>query len=459
MKILNRSLLLNLALAFGCLNLTYSKSEIPTSWQIAGPRLYAAEVEPGDLVPPDLKVYTENGEPVSLLEVIRGKYTVLVTGCLTCPVFHRTYPGTEAVYQDYKDRDDIQFFYLYKSLAHPEYNGYVRPANLEERLAHIAEAKRVLDTSLPWLCDGMDNQARFTLGLGPNSHLIFDPEGRLLHALGWTTAEVLRQEIVKRVGDSATHTEIKDLHLKKQLPALAQKSVPQKDTPWLEFDELLVPVQIAAKTAGNQPYYVKPRAEVTRSVLENGNGQMYLGFHLDPIHHVHWNNLATPLHYELQLPGNLKANPEQSVAAEVKEPSDSNPREFAVELTGAKPGDVMELTFHYFACSDEEGWCVPATQSYKITLKADENGGGTMGRSFGRIRGQEGNGQTPEEFRERILLADVDGDGIVHLEDFPPMKFRETMKKADQDHNGILDEKEIEMAVRRMGNTGRNPNS
>lgn len=115
---------------------------------LTGSLLDRATIKPGEMVPGDLKVYTEAGEEKTLLEVIRGNHTVLVSGCLTCPIFHRTYPGVEAVYQDYKDVDDVQFFYLYKTLAHPEYQGYVQPATLEERLAHIPEVKRVLDTSL-----------------------------------------------------------------------------------------------------------------------------------------------------------------------------------------------------------------------------------------------------------------------------------------------------------------------
>ena len=142
-----------------------------------GPLIDRAEVKQGERIPADLPIFTTSGENRSLADVTDGKYTVLVSGCLTCPIFHRTYSGVEAVYHDYKERSDFQFFYIYKSLAHPEYNGYIQPITLEERLAHIDEAKRVLGTRVEWLSDGMDNRVRHTLGLGPNTQIIIDPHG------------------------------------------------------------------------------------------------------------------------------------------------------------------------------------------------------------------------------------------------------------------------------------------
>ena len=38
------------------------------------------------------------------------------------------------------------------------------------------------------------------------------------------------------------------------------------------------------------PFYAKLRAEAEPEVLEKGSGKLYLGFHLDPLYEVHWNN-------------------------------------------------------------------------------------------------------------------------------------------------------------------------
>lgn len=445
----------------------FGQSSVPSTRTLAGPLLAEATVKPGDIIPGDLVVYSETGEKKFLPEVVAGKYTVLVSGCLTCPVFHRTYPGVEAVFQDYRKNEQVQFFYLYKSLAHPEYNGYIQPMNLEERLAHIVEAKRVLDTRLNWLCDGMDNTVRHTLGFGPNTQMILNPQGLIVHALGWSDADVLRAELVKLVGESDTHTDVSDLTIRKRSPALALKTVRQSHLSRPQFDTTLVPIQATPKEAGNHPLYVKPRIEVEPSVLERGRGEMYLGFHLDPIHHVHWNNLAAPLQFELNLPQGVYMTPKSAEALPVEADSDASPREFVIEITGTEPGAVFDLSFHYFACSDEEGWCLPVTQTYTVTLAVDPDGGGAMGRSFGRSGDRQGSeprgrrgpeGRRPAErnsgqIKERILQSDTDGDGKISRSEAPDPMQRH-FAQSDLDGDGYLSEDEIDTLVSALPSRG-----
>ena len=71
----------------------------------------------------------------------------------------------------------MQFFYIYKPLAHPELNNYVSPFSIEERLMHVAEAKRRLGTSVSWLADTMDNAYHEAVGRTPNSELVLDADG------------------------------------------------------------------------------------------------------------------------------------------------------------------------------------------------------------------------------------------------------------------------------------------
>ena len=65
---------------------------------------------------PDLDAFTAAGAPVKLRAVAEGKYTVLVSGCLTCPKFHQTYTAIEAAHADYGPKG-VQFYYclLYTS--------------------------------------------------------------------------------------------------------------------------------------------------------------------------------------------------------------------------------------------------------------------------------------------------------------------------------------------------------
>ena len=66
------------------------------------------------------------------------------------------------MYRDYKDK--VQFYYVYKSIQHPEINNYVTPFNLEEKLKHVAEASRLLKTEIPWICDSMENTVKLAFG-------------------------------------------------------------------------------------------------------------------------------------------------------------------------------------------------------------------------------------------------------------------------------------------------------
>jgi len=147
---------------------------------------------------PDAHGYTPEGEPVKLRELTKGHYTVLAAGCLTCPEFHRGYTEVELAHADYANKG-VRFFYIYKSLRHPELNGYIEPQNLEERLLHLAVAREKLGTKPPWIADSMDDSIRIGLGAGANSIYIISPEGEILHGAERLRSLDLRATLAKLV--------------------------------------------------------------------------------------------------------------------------------------------------------------------------------------------------------------------------------------------------------------------
>lgn len=450
--------------------ITIAQNHAQRSSPPRGSFLDRAEVKEGDKIPADLNIYTADGEKTTLANIAADKYAVLVSGCLTCPIFHRTYPGVEAVYADYKDNDDIQFFFMYKSLAHPELNGYVQAMTLDERLAHVVEAKRVLGTTIDWLSDGMDNAVRQTLGLGPNSQIVINPEGKVVHALGWSDAEVLREQIISYIGETEKHTRVADLNLKKGNPYRNQRSYQQGVLEKPVFSSELTPVRITPIEDARSPLYVKPRVEVDRDVLQNGKGELYLGFFLDPIHHVHWNNLAAPLKYELTLSDGTVISPAKGSAPAIEQETDSDPREFALSVSSLGESRNAELAIHYYACSDEEGWCRPVTQKYSISFERDPDGGGTNGRSFRfgnssnrrQGPGQRGPGTGTQggptadidQMRQRILDMDSNLDGSISLEEAPE-QMRNRFDQMDQNGDGNLDKAELEQMLQRRAPQNR----
>lgn len=289
----------------------------------------------------------------------------------------------ETVYRDYAPKG-VRFFYVYKALAHPERDGYVQPFTLEERLAHVKAAQKRLGTGITWIADSMENEIKHVFGDRPNSEFLFDPEGKLVVARQWSDPEALRWDLEDRVGKVDVVTRIRDLDLPEGLsearPAAAGV------VPRLTAPGGLEATQVQA-TSTNQPYYAKLRAEVDRALFDTGKGQMMLGFHLDPIYGVHWNNLVDPIEWEIKAPEGVLVSPNKGTGPKVDAESDVDPREFLVEVDRCESNGPLELVVRYFGCNDEEGWCMPVTQTYTIQFAADKDAGRPQQggrRGFGR---------------------------------------------------------------------------
>jgi len=402
-----------------------------------------------------LEVYDDAGNKHKLLDVLAGgKDTVLVRGCLTCPVFLGVYPEVEAMAKDFPN---VEFYYLYGSLAHPENNGYVQPITIEERLMHVADAKEKLGTSVTWYCDDMDNAAKITLGNAPNSGYIFDGEGNLVLAQSWFDPEVIGERLGERHGTPETRTSIESLNL----PHFDAISSPAKGVvPRVQVDERMSAL-VVKPVDSKESFYVKLRAEASRDAISSGTGKMYLGFHVDPIHDVHWNNLVDPVAYEITLPEETSLTPSSGKGPEVSQATDVDPREFLLDIENWKRGETVTCTVKYFACSDTEGWCKPVTQQYEITLEPDRQAGSAMGRSP-RPGGQQGGpgGQGgPEGGQGRggqgpsIDRMDKNGDGKLSKDEVPE-RMAQRFDRVDTNGDGFIDEEEFAILMERRGGQG-----
>ncbi len=307
----------------------------------------------------------------------------------------RNVPSLETVERDYSAKG-VKFFYIYKALAHPENNGYISPLTLEERLLHVAEAKKKLGSRITWLCDTMSNDLKHALGDAPNSEFIVDPDGAIVVSRQWSRPQELREDLVKLVGQVEKKTTVADLKMKPlEPPETAATGV----VPRLTLTARMMPVRVQ-RTGGSaisdEPLYVKLRAEVEPAYFQNGSGKLYLGFFLDPLYKVHWNNRTEPVTYQITTPEGLTITPTLGKGPQVKEDADADPREFLVDVSGEASG-MIELTVRYFACDDAESFCRPVTQHYQITLERDRDGGsrrggGRPGRGFAGRPGTRGPG-------------------------------------------------------------------
>jgi len=274
----------------------------------------------------------------------------------------------ETVKVDYAPKG-VDFYYIYKPLAHPEYNNYVVPVNLEERLMHVEEAKRVLGSSITWLADTMDNPWYEVMARTPNSELIVDPDGRVVVRRTWSDPDALRQDLERLVGAVDNRTRVADLDLPAQprMPAVAKGIVPR-----VELPPNMQSIQVEPDLdATDIPFYVKIRAEADRNLLQNGFGTMYLGFHLDPLYDVHWNNEAGPVTFNFSVPDGVTMTPSSGVGPDVDAPADTDPREFLLEVDARALEGPLDLDVFYFACDDALTFCIPVQQRYQISLERD----------------------------------------------------------------------------------------
>ncbi|MEM7478940.1 MAG: hypothetical protein AAF483_28490 [Planctomycetota bacterium] len=291
----------------------------------------------------------------------------------------------ETVYKDYAS-EDVKFYYIYKALAHPENNGYVAPFSLKERLMHVAEAKRTLKTEIPWICDSMENDLKHALGDRPNSEFVVGPDGEVIIARQWSNPELLREDLAKLLGRSSTRTQVSDLDMRGPPPPEKAPTgiVPRVQTPG-QMQPLIVEPQPSSAS-----HYVKLRAEMAR-------GQLYLGFFLDPLYKVHWNNEAPALQFEIEAPSGIRLETSKGSGPEVDAKADADPREFLIPYNG-NSNQPLRVKVSYFACDDAETFCNRVEQEYLVTLERDRDGGSRRaagGRSRGRPGGQGGNGFGP----------------------------------------------------------------
>jgi hypothetical protein len=291
-------------------------------------------------------------------------------------------------------------------LAHPELTGnYVQPFTLEERLAHARQAEKQLGATIPWLVDPIDNRLKHALGDRPNSEFIIDPKGIIVRKREWSYPAEVRKDLEKLVGKVDRVTREEDIQLKLELPpkAPAQRGVVTRiQRP--RMGALAMEPQI---DPNGQPFYAKLRVEADSDLLASGKGKLYLGFHLDPFHNAHWNNLNKPLHYKLEVPEGAKIDKPSGEASAVKAASDADPREFLLNVEAWPDDKPLRLTVTYYACVGDKA-CHTVQQSYLLHRKRDRDGGGARGEGAGYWN--------PADLSRMMLARDPKGTGKITRE-------------------------------------------
>jgi len=344
------------------------------------------------------------------------------------------------VHRDYAPKG-VKFYFIYKSLAHPELAGnYVQPFTMEERLAHANQAERQLGASIPWIVDAMDNRLKHALGNRPNSEFVIDPSGVIVRKRAWSDPIQLRNDLTELVGPVEPPTREEDIQLKMELPV--RTAAPRGTVPRLKRPAMQAIVMEPQITEDDLPFFAKLRAEADAALLRRGSGQLYLGFHLDPFHNAHWNNLTQPLSVKLELPDGAEFESTSLRAAVVDAVADSDPREFLIDVSAWPDDEPVQLTVRYFACVGEEA-CYMVRQQYVIRRQRDPDGGGARGEGAGFW--------DADEFAARILEGDQNGDGKVDRSEVSGILLPH-FEKLDSNADGLLDAGELQIVAEWLNN-------
>jgi hypothetical protein len=335
------------------------------------------------------------------------------------------------VYRDYGPKG-VKFFFVYKTLAHPELAGnYVQPFTLDERLNHARQAEKQLGATIPWLVDPIDNRLKHALGDRPNSEFLIDPQGVIVRKRPWSDPGEVREDLEQLVGPVERITREEDVKLAIELPI--QATAPRGTLPRLKR-KAMSPIVSKPKIQPNSlPFFAKLRAEADNALINKGAGQLYLGFHLDPFHEAHWNNLTRPLSIKLDVPEGVSIEPLSAEAPKVDAASDTDPREFMLNVSTWPASRPIELTVTYFACVGETS-CHAVQQQYTLQLRRDQDAGGARG---------EGAGYWNEDFANQMFSGDRNNDGKLSKTEVRGL-VAPHFDKLDVNHDGLLDREEVQ---------------
>lgn len=344
----------------------------------------------------------------------------------------------EAIYQDYAPRG-VRFFYIYKALAHPGYDGYVTPFSLAERLQHVAEAKVRLGSQISWICDTLENDLKHSMGNSPNSEFVIDPDGVLVRRRAWSNPAQLRRDLAELVGEVDKPTRPEDVGLVRRTRS---RTAPVGVVPRIELPSRMSPLVVEPLEQDQpMPFYAKLRAEASSDLLARGTGDLYLGFFLDPLYKVHWNNAVDSLKFEIQTSSGASITPARGVAAIVEVATDADPREFLVRAQWQEFENPLRVTVNYFACDDAETFCIPVTQHYRVYLRRDRDGGR---RRMSRRPGATTSRESREPSIDALLLKTLDRDSDGELSAQELAGAATALRQLDRDRNGTLDDAELQ---------------
>jgi len=149
--------------------------------------------KPGDRAP-DFELRSLCGDKIQLSDFEGEKNVVLTFGSATCPFTAASIHGMNDLYDEYGDRDDLQFLFVYIREAHP---GEKLPAHRsQDDKRKAAEFFRdEEEVEMPILVDDLEGRVHRKYGKMPNSTYLIDKSGHVAFRSLWTKASILEEAL------------------------------------------------------------------------------------------------------------------------------------------------------------------------------------------------------------------------------------------------------------------------
>ncbi len=132
----------------------------------------------------DFKLHTLEGREVKLSDYA-GRWLVVETGSLTCPMYVKNIRPIDKLTAKYPD---VAFVVVYVREAHPGSRRGAH-ADLQGKTAFAEEMKAEFKENREVLVDSVDGDMHKAYGSFPNMVYIIDPEGTVVYRCDWSFAK------------------------------------------------------------------------------------------------------------------------------------------------------------------------------------------------------------------------------------------------------------------------------
>ncbi len=139
---------------------------------------------------PDFQIQTLDGDEIRLSDFYGEKNIVLTFGSATCPFTISSIGGMNDLYEEYEDREDVAFFFVYVREAHPGEN-FPAHGSMDDKIDAARRFQKEEKLKIPMLIDSLGGSAHRKYGKTANPTYVIDKAGRIAFRTLWTQPGVI----------------------------------------------------------------------------------------------------------------------------------------------------------------------------------------------------------------------------------------------------------------------------